>query len=592
MLKKSFSFLLLFFNVCVFADSISFNASIDKKQVALNDSFVYSVTISGDSNKLPQHELPQLTDFNRYGTSTSQRMSITNGKSNVSITYSYTLGPKKIGKFIIPPSSIVYDGKTYSTESMNIEVIQAQGVQNIHSTNAGSSADNYQQAKRRQGRNVNTEGKAFVKASINKKTIYENEKLVYKFKFYTNIDLISNPEYYPPDFSGFWNDGSKPNNSFETVDGINYQVNEIETVLYPIGVGTKKIAPAKLKIAVMDFSRSSSDDFFGFFASMGRGENKVLAADEITVNVIPLPSEGKPVNFSGAIGNFKIKSEIDKNIVSTNEPVTLKVSISGNGNMKSVNDIKIDLGNGFKKYDTIVANSTENLKEFQTIIVPTAPGEKEIPSASLSFFNLQTKKYETIKTEPKKITVNGEAIYNIENSENGNAKTGIVRQDINYNKDIKKLNQFNGYFIQKSIYYFIVIPFILMAILIFIYKKFIKNILFDKITSSKKYSYDKIYRHLERAKLEISKSNFSAAVSFMSAALAGFINIKIKNDSEKLQKNQIRKTLRDNNVSDNDIAEIEKLFDIFNFYKFASVDIDKNIANSLLENISKILNNN
>ncbi|MDR3111924.1 MAG: BatD family protein [Elusimicrobiota bacterium] len=589
MYKQIFAFSMLFICCTAFADNISFKASINKSKVALNDSFVYSITISGDSSQLPQHELPSLTDFNRYGTSTSQSMSIINGNANVSITYSYTLGPKKIGNFTILPAQISYKGKTYSTESIEIEVTPAQSVQNLPASNTVSQPLNQQtrQSTNPQNASQNQQGKAFVKSSVNKKMIYENEKLVYTFKFYTNVDLLENPEYAAPDFSGFWNDGSKHNSSYELVDGVNYRVDTIETVLFPVGVGIKKIAPAKLKISVMDFSNNARDDFFNaFFSSMGRGQTKILQADEVSVNVMSLPLENKPADFNGAIGNFKIKSEVDKTAVNTNDPVTLMVSVYGNGNMKSVSSIKLKTDNNFKKYDTITSNQTEAQKEFKTILLPLAPGQKEIPPASLTFFNPSSKKYETIETEPILIDVSGNAVY--ETSYAPEDKKTVVKEDIRYNKQIPKLKNYGGYFVQSKWFYIAILPFIFMFLASFLYKRFFEKLLANKL-SKDKYSFSKAKKLIGKAENEIDCSNFNLARDFTYLALTEVIGVKIQADSSTLQKAQIIKMLNEKEVHQIEIAKIEKLLTLFDFYRFADVKLDLPIVKGLIDDVKDLL---
>ncbi len=184
---KNVLLLLLFTSTLASAETIYFKASANKKTVPLNESFIYSVKVTGDSTNLPEYNMDAVPEFNRFGTAVSQSISVVNGKTSMSITRDYTLGPKKIGKFTIPSTKIMFKGKIYLTESVEIEVTPAQSVKSI------PVGANQQQSSSQNA----AAGKAFVKASVNKKTAYENEKLVYKFSFYTNVDLISNPEYYP-----------------------------------------------------------------------------------------------------------------------------------------------------------------------------------------------------------------------------------------------------------------------------------------------------------------------------------------------------------------------------------------------------------
>ncbi|MDR1244605.1 MAG: BatD family protein [Endomicrobium sp.] len=578
MFKKIFCLVILSLGTTsLYADVISFNASVDKKTVALNDSFIYSITISGDGKNLPDHQIGNIFEFNRFGTSTSQSMTIVNGKSNVSVTYRYTLGPKKTGKFTIPPATIAYNGKTYSTESIEIEVVPAKNIQSV------SSVDS-RQGSVRQHSSQNPTGKAFVKASVNKTTIYENEKLVYRFNFYRNVDLISNPEYYPPDFTGFWNDGSKPKERYDVIDGSNYHIDEIDTFLYPVGVGIKTIAPTKLKINVMDFS-GSDDDFFSLFSNMGRGRTKVLETNPVEVKVIALPQEGRPSNFEGAVGDFKIKSLVDKQNAQTNEPVTLTVTVSGNGNMKSIANIHFDDYNGFKKYDTIVANTSDNSKEFRAIFIPQLPGEKEIPSASLSFFNPIKKQYETIKTQAQIIVVRGEPVYS-SGASSKKIGTDIIRRGINYNKPIKNLKQFKGHFVKKPSFYLIFVPCIILLMTVFAYKKIQTNPLKKRKTTS---SVTKIQKLLESAELEVSKNNLSLCLKLIYQALMEFVTIKTGILSDNLSGVQIKEKLLKSGLDEVYIGKIIKIYDKLNFYKFASVNLDKESIKTLIDAVKSLI---
>ncbi|MDR2066340.1 MAG: BatD family protein [Endomicrobium sp.] len=588
MFKKITCLLLLIFAAVVaYSDTISYKASVNRKTVPLNESFVYSITLSGDGADLPEHQVSNLTDFTKFGTSTSQNMSIINGKTNVSVTYKYTLGPKRIGKFTIPPARITYNGKTYLTETVDIEVIPSQSAQSLSSSNTSNVTSMHQNKKQAQA--ANPPGKAFVKASVNKKTVYENEKLVYKFSFYTNVDLISNPEYFPPSFVGFWNDGSKPKSRFEVVDGINYRVDEIETVLYPIEVGLKTIQPAKIKIAVMDFSSpDDADDFFSLFSNMGRGQIKTLETKPVNIDVISLPKSGKPVDFSGAIGDFKISATLDKKQAQTNDPVTLTVIVKGNGNMKSISSINFASYEGFKKYETIISNDSENIKEFKTIFIPLVAGVQEIPSASIAFFNPVKKKYETIKTAAQKVEITGETV-NYGNFEDAKSTSDVVRQDINYNKQIKNVNLHKGYLLKSSKFYLIFIPFFLLLICSICYKVY-RNKHYDG-KNFKKVNLRDVERLIKETEIEISKGNYKRSLDLLNSAFIKFLDTQLCKESQLLSKNEIIEELKKLELNSEKVDKILKIFEEFNFYKYSSVNLNRDYVYKLLNDVKYLVTN-
>jgi hypothetical protein len=575
-------------SVITYADSISFKASVDKKEVPLNESFVYSVTLSGDSAKLPEHQISNLTDFTRFGTSTSQSMSVINGKTSVSVTYKYTLGPKRIGKFIIPPAKITYNGKAYLTETIDIEVVPAQSTQSLQYSSINNSVNGKRQSER--AAQANPPGKAFVKASVNKKAIYENEKLIYKFSFYTNVDLISNPEYFPPSFAGFWNDTSKSKNRFEIIEGINYRVDEIETVLYPIELGLKTIQPAKIKIAIMDFSSpDDTDDFFSLFSNMGRGQTKMLETKPINIEVVPLPKTNRPVDFSGAVGDFKISASLDKKQVQTNEPITLTVTVKGNGNMKSVTGINFDSYEGFKKYETIVSNDSENVKEFKTIFIPLISGSQEIPGVSISFFNPIRRKYETMKTTAQKVEVTGETVSSGNFVDVGSSKSIIHnKDDINYNKQINDINSNKGYLLKNPKFYLIFVPFIVLLIFSVCYKTYRTKYLNNGI-NSKKIHLRNVWKLIKESEIEISKDNYKKSLDFANIAFSKFLNYQISKDSQILSKNIMIEELKKLKLNNEMIDKILKISEEFNFYRYSSVNLNKETVYKLINDVKSIV---
>jgi hypothetical protein len=571
-------FLLIFTGVVAYSDAISYKASVNRKTVPLNESFVYSITLSGDGFDLPKHQVSNLTNFTKFGTSTSQNMSIINGKTNVSVTYKYTLGPKRMGKFTIPPVRITYNGKTYLTETIDIEVTPSQSAQSLSCSSTSDVTGIHQNKKQAQS---GLPGKVFVKATVNKKTVYENEKLVYKFSFYTNVDLISNPEYFPPSFVGFWNDGSKPKSRFEVIDGINYRVDEIETVLYPIEVGLKTIQPAKIKMAVMDFSSpDDADDFFSLFSNIGRGQIKTLETKSVNIEVISLPKTNRPVDFSGAIGNFKISATLDKKQAQTNEPVTLTVIVKGNGNMKSIGGINFASYEGFKKYETIVSNDLENIKEFKTIFIPLVTGVQEIPSASIAFFNPVNKKYETIKTAAQKVEITGKTV-GYGNFEDAKSTGDVVRQDINYNKQIKNIKFHKEYLLKSSRFYLIFVPFFLLLVCSICYKVY-RNKHYDGKLDFKKVNLCDVERLIKEAEIEISKDNDKRCLDLLNSAFIKLLDTQLCKESQFLSKDAIIEELKKLELSDEKVDKILKIFEEFNFYKYSSVYLNKEYVYKLL----------
>jgi hypothetical protein len=581
--------IMILLSVSVYGDAITFKAAADKNKVALNDYFVYSLTVSGESANFPEPQMGDMADFNIYGTAKSQNITFNNGKRSNSATYRYTLVPKKMGKFTIPPAKLEYEKRTYLSEPISIEVTEAEKIQSAQVQQQSPAA----QRQRGGQPGEMQKGNLFVKASADKKRAYVNEKVVYKFSFYTNVDLVSNPAYSPPDFKGFWNDLSKPKNRYEAIDGVNYLVNEIETTLYPIESGALTINPAKLKVAVLDFSSSgSAGDFFNLFVNMGQRQEKVLETDSVTVNVMPLPKENVPAEFKGAVGSFKISAELEKTEAKTGEPVSLNVKVTGNGNMKSVNDVNFEPSKDFRVYDTVSANITEDSREFQILIVPLSPGEKTVPPVKLTYFDPLKKAYLQAQTQPVKIKAEGAAELNPENSyTNGAAGALRINDDVNYNKQIKKIKSYyGGYLVENKFFWISFAPFIMFFILTLCYKFYAAKKNNDPVGRLKAAAEERSKKCIAGASAKIDKEKCRDFYDTVYDALTAAVTARTGEDADNLSVSAIAGNLKKSGLEEEKIKQTEELLNGINFFRFASVKSDEKSMGELLQKVIEISN--
>lgn len=571
-----------------YADTLAFTAKTDKSKLALNEYLVYSLTVRGEAATLPEPQLGELADFNIYGSGRSQNISFVNGKRNGSVTYSYTLAPKKMGKFTIPPAKLEYEKIVYTTDPVEIEVTEAAKIQSAQVQTGRTSRTSTAQIQ-------NERANLFVKAAVDKKSVYVNEKLIYKFSFYTNVDLVSSPQYLSPEFKGFWKDFSTPSNRYETVDGVNYLVNEVETVIYPLESGKITIDPSGVRVTVMDFASPGSgsvDDFFSLFINMGQRKEKILETDEISINVLPLPLENRPEDFNGAVGRFQLSASVDKNEAQTNEPVTVTVKVTGSGNMKSVSDINFKPGKDFKVYDTVSSNITADSREFQILIMPLTPGEKKIGPIKLSFFDPAKKAYSFAETAPIVIKVDGAAVINPENDFKGSS-AGLpkIKSDIRYNKQISTVNSYyKGYLVREPLFWMLLIPFVLLFAAALLFRVFVSRKSKDPVLRLKNEAGALSEKCIADAE---DKAGVNKCHDFYESVYDGLIyavTMKTGIRSESLHISEISSNLEKAGVGKNEIKEIEEILNRINFYRFASVKSDGKAMNDMLLKVKEILN--
>ena len=392
-MKKLILALILFAGAAA-SDDISVTSAVDKNSIDSGDRIALQVTVSGSSS--PALKAPQMNDFNVYagGQRTQSSFSFVNGKmtSSTSVIYDYTLNPKGPGKFTIPPFTVEAGGKTYKSAPIAVEV--AKGV-----------PPQTQQAARQDGGVQNAGGNdLFVRVDLNKNKVYVNEPVTMTFGFYNRVNLAGQPQYTPPDTTGFWKEDLPPQiNSSRN----GYNVVELKTALFPASPGQYTVGTASLVCAVP--VRGQGDDFFGGF--FGSTKNVRLDSKPVQVTVLPLPEEGKPADFSGTVGKFGISATVDKRDVKTNDAVTLTVGISGTGNVKSIAEPKLLLSDEFKKYETVSDLNinkdnyeVKGSKVFKTVLVPRKAGKLTISPVKYTYFDPADKKYRTISSDP--ITLN------------------------------------------------------------------------------------------------------------------------------------------------------------------------------------------
>lgn len=382
------------------AQEPSFEASVDKNTVAIDDQFTLSFVLTnagmGGGKNL---KLPNLDKFHvMMGPSTSTSMQIINGAVSSSVTYSYVLQPKDVGKFTIGSASIDVGNKTYTSAPVTIEVVK------------GSP-----QAKQPKGRqsipgdlDAQLSENLFLRASADKMHVLQGEQINLTFKLYTRVAVQNYSLTKTPTMTGFWSeDIEMPKQvqlATETVNGKQYQVGVIKRMaLFPTQAGTLVIGPMEITTVVTVRDRRSWDPFDAFFTDpFGRQVEYVVKSEPLRIIVDPLPV-GAPSSFKGAVGRFTLNVKADRLEAKTNEPISVNVTLAGTGNIKVLESPTIEFPKDFEQYtpkvsDVINRRETKinGSKTFEYILIPRYPGKKVIKPVEFSYFDLGKREYVTL----------------------------------------------------------------------------------------------------------------------------------------------------------------------------------------------------
>lgn len=571
MRKLAFLFV-LFLTVGVMAKAadVVFKA-VAPNAVVMGQQFRLAYTVNAEA-KASDLRIPELTDFDvLMGPSTSSSMStqIVNGSvsTETSFTFTYILMPKKEGTFNIGPASIKVKGANYTSNALALKVLPPDKASEASAGNGGQSTaigkDDY-----------------FVRMEVSNRNVYEQEGFLVTFKLYAaRMCGLENAKF--PEFEGFLAqeiEQPNPQWSQDHYNGRNYFTVVLkQTYLYPQRPGKLTIESGKFDALIRIPTQRQIRSIFDEFADTHTNVRKVLMSSPVTIDVKPLPS-GKPASFSGAVGNFTMTSDINSTNVKTNDAVTIKLKISGNGNIKLIKNPEVVFPNDFDIFDpkveTDLKTTTAGVSGSRTIeymAIPRYAGDFEIPAIAFSYFDPKSGSYKTLKSDAYKL--------HVAQGEGGSATSPVVsnfsnKESVKYlGKDIRylKVKDFNfiannDIFFGSFMYYMCyLVPAILFIVFFFIYRKQVKENSNIALVRTKKANKIAVKRLKNAGKLmkENKKEEFYDEVL---RALWGYLSDKLNIPQASLTKDNVEIELAKYGVDD---TLTNEFMDILNTCEFA-----------------------
>jgi hypothetical protein len=477
--------------------------SVSKNPVAVGEEFRIDFTLNGEGESFNPPNLNGLRKISGPNQSSSSSMQIINRKISRSktTTYSYYVTALKEGELTIKEASITSNGKIVRSKA---------GVMNVTKANPKAKTNSYNIAE-----NV------FVKTSVNKNNIYQGEQIVVSYKLYSKINLTDINISSIPELNGFWKEEveTKSTAKLEVIDGVRHNVWEISRfILTPQKSGKLNVDPMNINVTVqIKKQRNRRDPFgdpFGMFGSYQNIEEEIQSKN-IKINVKDLP-EGAPENFNGAVGQFELKSSVDKKTADANEAINYKLTLSGNGNIHLIDNIPVNFPANFESYDPQKKDKTFNTKngiagkiEFEHLLIPRYKGEYSIDGVSFSYFNPRSKTYKTITTESLVINVlkgenNENAYVTSEELKNSNSKGFISIKETTELSSIDKSSFNQWLFIALMLIPLLVV--IIYLIFLFIEERKNRNPILRKYRKSLAFAQKRLkkaQKHLENDEKEL-----------------------------------------------------------------------------------------
>ena len=574
------------------AQDVEFKASAPA-QVIVGKPFQLTYSVNQRAKDL---RAPEFTDFDYIAgpyTSQSSSTSFVNGKrtSSFTLTYTYTLMASKEGTFTIPPATIKVDGEQYTSNGVRISVLPPDQPSNASAASQPTSnSGSGQTAKGGQTSNSTSDlsSNIFMRTLVSKTKVHEQEAILLSYKLYfAGVDvaqLTNNTRL--PEFKGFLKQEleiGEIQTELEHYNGRNYQTAVLyRTLLFPQRSGDITIDPAQfealLRVQNRAQVRSIFDDFFNSYTTA----TKALTSPGVTIHVSALPA-GKPMGFSGGVGQFNISSAISSTDLQANEAVTLTLTIQGAGNMKLLKTPAVDWPEGFEVYDPKVTNNFRNstsgvsgTKTIEYLAIPRAGGTYAIPPIQFSYYDTQADDYKTLTTP--------EYTLHIARSANEEANAAVVNNFVQ-KEDIQQLgsdiryiyaNELPEFKIRKSTVTFgtlafwlcYLIPALLAALLFIIFRKKIKEN--ADITRVRYKKANKVaQRRLKTAEQLLKADNKTAFFEEIERAAWTYLSDRLSIPTAQLNKENIAQILAAKGVAEALIKDVLHVLSTAEFARYA-----------------------
>jgi hypothetical protein len=584
-----------------FAQDVSVSAELSPNPVGVDEEVSLTVTVSGSGGGTERPQLPNIAGLKVVsGPSISNQFRWVNGQSSSSQSFSYVLLPEKEGTVRVPPIAVRVGGKTLQTEEMTLKVVkEATGQDRAPRRRSPFSIFDDMELDEDSPLRDRTPRRAEVLtvAEVDKRAAFVGEQITLSYKILTQLPITQIEVKEVPSLNGFWVEeietSKNPSANNRVLNGKQYAEYVIKKqALFPTKDGNLSIPSSTFALVV----RTSSGGFFSF----GAQEQVFRKTDPISIKANPLPAEGRPASFSGAVGNFKLESMLDKTSAETGEAINLKITLSGTGNLKTVTDFPIPELPGLKIYSsksndnvTIRNDVLQGTKSWEYVIIPQASGEELIPELKFYYFSPTARRYREAQAPGLEVAVvKGKGIEIADASQIATLQQGIVKRgtDINYIKVRSKPLKDRSRRLYQSIWVYLglVIPLLFNCGLL-VYNSRQARLRQD-VTGFRSRRAGKIAeKRLAEAQKCLRNQQYSQFHSILESSITGYLSDKFNLPQIEITSQQIRRFLEERNLNSHLAEDVSALLEECNFARYAPVHTDRSNLEGLYENARKAI---
>ncbi|GAB4423482.1 MAG: BatD family protein [Bacteroidia bacterium] len=550
------------------AQAQRFTSFVDRNKVAVGETFQVSFRLENIETRNITY--PDFSGFQvMSGPNTTSSMQIVNGQVSRQLTYSFFLTPKQNGTLTIGPASAEVNGQTLRTDPIQIEV-SAAGTQASPDQPDGADAD---AALEKQLKDL-----VFVRTLPDKRSVWQGEQVTVNYKFFKRVETMNLTAEEPPRYEGFWVENveiNRPTAQNEVLQGVQYQTALIkQDLLFPQRSGELSLDPMTLScvVRVQTQPQRPRTIFDNPFFNPYREYKYSFKTPAVSLTVKPLPAAGRPADFSGAVGTYTLVSSIDKTETETGEPVTLRITVSGQGNIKKLPTLKLDFPPDFEVYDPVVSEQSSRdggrlggRRTYEYLVLPRNPGTFTLPVASFSYFDIAKEQYKTLRSDAFSLTVTGEpqAMTNPTNLPNvGKDDIELIGQDIRYIRSGEPRLQRRGASLATNVGYYTLygLPVAIFVLLLVLRRRQIQAAT-DVAGTRSKLAAKMARKHLTRAQQLLAQNDGKGFYKEVSQALWGYLAGKFNLGTSELSRARVGELLAARQVDPAYTARLGSLLD-------------------------------
>jgi len=585
------------------AQEIDFSAHVDRSSLSLQEQLILSVTVRGDMAGVPEPTLPDLPGFTVLSRSQSQSVEIVNFQTSASLIFQYILQPRKTGVLTIRPVTLNFNGREYSTEPIRVEVTRTSAgpvtpppqtftmpvmptMPPIHRPPGLPSRPGSHRPPLMPTFSFPFDeptGRIMAFATVDRKSAVVNEQIVLTIAFCYPAEVSVEHRVIPPANKGFLIEEIPPvSRSYTTIKGLQYAVEEHKYVLLPINSGNLTIESASVNYQVRDIFAGGSD---------------TIKTDPIDIKISSLPRAHAPRDYTNGVGSFDISARIDPLETPMDEPVTLTCTVSGEGNISTIELPKITDIPHFKKFDTTEnhsysqkGNAITGEKTFKTVLIPQKMGELAIPPIVFSYYDPQKKDYRQASTAPLTLKVTAPTHGPAPTPSPGSARPDAQKSDIRYIKSSMTVRPGAAKPLYRSTLFLSlqVIPLLVIGALL-IQGKRREHLERNPLGLRKSRAFAAFRKTIDGARRELKKKDFASFYSTAQKAMTDYLKDKYAIPGTGLSISQLKALLEEKGFPGEKIRELERLMTTCERARFAPSGLQESECLETLKSLQALV---